>query len=132
MGKPKLPQPTDRELGILRVLWGRGPCTVREVHDVLNAARPTGYTTVLKLLQIMTEKGLVTRDESNRSHVYRARRTEEQTERQLVGDLVRRVFGGSARRLVIQALSAEKATADELREIRELIDRLEGERRADS
>src|ERR671910_3306550 len=91
-----LPRPTDAELPILRVLWARGAATVREVHDSLSAARPTAYTTTLKLLQIMTEKGLVERDERDRSHVYRARSGEEQTQRQLLHDLLDRVFDGSA------------------------------------
>src|SRR5271165_6128467 len=97
MAKAKPPRPTDAELAILRVLWQEGPRTVRQVRDILERSQPTGYTTVLKLLQIMTEKGLVSRDESERTHVYRAGRSEGQTQRQLVGDLMRRAFGGSAR-----------------------------------
>lgn len=127
MAHRKLPQPTDGELAILRVLWRLGPSTVRQVRDALDAERPTGYTTALKLLQIMAEKGLVTRDESQRSHVYRTARTEEQTQRQVVGDVLRRVFGGSARQLVVQALAARKASPEELKEIREIIERLERE-----
>lgn len=116
------PRPTDAELAILRVLWDRGPSTVRQVHDVLNRERPSAYTTSLKLLQIMTEKGLVERDERDRTHIYRARLTEEQTQRQLVRDLVDRAFGGSATKLVMQALASRRASSDELREIRRLID----------
>jgi BlaI family penicillinase repressor len=119
------PRPTDAELAILRVLWQRGPRTVRQVQETLSQDRETGYTTVLKLLQIMTEKGLVERDETDRSHVYQARFTKEQTQRQLVGDLLERAFGGSARQLVVQALSAKKASAKELAQIRELLDQLE-------
>ena len=113
-------RPTDAELAILRVLWSRGPSTVREVLE--SSENPSqGYTTVLKLLQIMTEKGLVLRDESRRTHVYRAARSEEQTQRQLVGDLLERAFGGSAKQLIVRALSAKKASPEELREIRKLI-----------
>jgi BlaI family transcriptional regulator, penicillinase repressor len=129
MAKPVLPRPTDAELAILRVLWKHGPSSVRQVRDVLEQAQPTGYTTVLKLLQIMTEKRLVMRDESQRTHVYRAARSEEETQRQLVGDLAQRAFGGSALRLVIQALATKKASAQELDEIRKLIDDLERQRR---
>ena len=120
-----LPRPTDAELEILKVLWRRGPCTVREVFDSLSESKQTGYTTVLKLMQIMAEKGLVRRDESERAHRYEAALAEEETQRQLVGDLLRRAFDGSAKRLVMQALSAERASAGELEEIRRLLDRLE-------
>src|SRR5262245_26736044 len=120
------PKPTDAELAILRVLWFRGPSTVRQVHDSLTEQRATGYTTALKLLQIMTEKGLVARDESDRSHVYRARLSEGETQRQLVDDLLGRAFGGSATKLVMQALSGSKATREELAEIRRLIDEKQG------
>jgi BlaI family penicillinase repressor len=126
MGRRKPPRPTDGELAILRVLWQRGPSTVREVHEVLCRARPTAYTTTLKLLQIMSEKNLVRRDESQRSHVYQARLPEEQTQRQLVRDLLERAFGGSAQKLVMQALAAKKASPDELARIRQLLDELEG------
>ncbi len=119
------PRPTDAELSILRVLWGRGPSTVRQVHDVLIRARGTGYTTVLKLLQIMTEKGLVRRDERDRSHVYAPRLSESQTQRQLVRDLLERAFGGSATDLVMQALAARRASPAELAEIRRLLDERE-------
>jgi predicted transcriptional regulator len=93
---PAAPRPTDAELAILRVLWERGPSTVRQVHEVLSRERPGGYTTALKLLQIMTEKGLVRRDETDRTHVYHPRLSEEQTQRQLVRDLLERAFGGSS------------------------------------
>ena len=122
MTRNHLPRPTDAELAILRVLWDLGPCTVRQVHDVLSRERPAAYTTSLKLLQIMTDKGLVSRDERDRSHVYQAKLTEEQTQRQLVRDLLDRAFGGSASKLVMQALAARRASAEELSEIRRLID----------
>lgn len=109
-------RPTDAELAILRVLWAQGPSTVREVAEEMG--REGAYTTVLKLLQIMTDKGLVRRDESARTHVYRAARSERVTQRQLVRDLADRAFGGSAGRLVMQALAAKKASPDELAEIR--------------
>lgn len=130
--QPPLPRPTDGELAILRVLWERGPSTVRQVHDVLSRERPTAYTTALKLLQIMTEKGLVRRDDSDRSHVYHARLTEEQTQRQLVRDLMDRAFGGSAAKLVVQAL-AGRASEEDLSQIRKLIEaRREGDDGRDS
>jgi predicted transcriptional regulator len=126
MSKPSTPRPTDAELAILRVLWERGPSTVRQVHEALSPERPTAYTTALKMLQIMTEKGLVRRDETDRTHIYYARLTEEQTQRQLVRDLVDRAFGGSASKLVMQALATRRASAEELTEIRRLIDGREG------
>ncbi len=128
MGRPKTSGPTERELAILHVLWERGPSTVREVHEALDRSAPVGYTTVLKLLQIMTEKGLVGRDEAQRAHVYEARLTEEETQRQLVGDLLHRAFGGSTAKLVVRALAEERASDEELDEIRALLDRLEAER----
>ena len=118
--------PTDGELEILSVLWRRGPSTVREVHEELTQRRPMGYTTALKLLQIMTEKGLVVRDESRPSHIYRARIGEEETQGQLVRDMLERGFGGSAYKLVMQALTAREASPEELASIRELLDRLAG------
>ena len=122
-----MPRPTDAELAILRVLWERGPSTVREVHDAMSSTHDTGYTTVLKLLQIMTDKGLVTRDESQRAHVYTSRYGEQRTQRQLLGDLMDRAFGGSPTALVMQALSTTKASTEELGAIRQLLERLEGE-----
>ena len=121
MGRIQL-RPTDAELSILRVLWSRGPSTVRQVHEALADTRDTGYTTTLKFMQIMADKGLVKRNETARTHVYSAVAGEEQTQQQLVKDLVDRAFGGSAATLVMRALSAEGATDDELREIRKLID----------
>src|SRR6478609_6252003 len=122
MTTSKPPRPTDAELAILRILWERGRCTVRQVHEALSRERPAAYTTALKMLQIMTEKGLVRRDETDRTHVYQPKLTEEQTQRQLVRDLVDRAFGGSATKLVMQALSAKRATPEELGEIRKLIE----------
>jgi BlaI family transcriptional regulator, penicillinase repressor len=123
---PKPPKPTDAELAILRVLWQRGASTVREVWEQLNPKQQTGYTTVLKIMQIMFEKGLLARDETDRSHVYRSTRSEEQTQRQVVGHLLERLFSGSAPKLVMQALAGRKATPAELAEIRKLLDEIEG------
>ncbi len=120
------PRPTDAELAILRILWRRGPSTVRQVHEDLERRSLTGYTTALKLLQIMTEKGLVERDESQRAHVYVARLPEEQTLGQLVGDLLDRAFEGSSSRLVMRALESRPATREELSEIRRMLDLMEG------
>lgn len=117
-----LRRPTDAELAILRVLWEHGPATVRQVHDAMAGDRDTGYTTTLKLMQIMAEKGLVTRDESARTHIYAARVSRDRTQRQLVNDLIDRAFGGSAAALVLQALSAQPTSEEELGEIRRLID----------
>ena len=115
-------RPTDGELAILGVLWERGPSTVRDVHLALADSRDTGYTTTLKLMQIMAEKGLVTRDDSERTHVYAARWSQEKMQRHMVSDLMERAFGGSASALVLQALSSRAASADELQKIQELID----------
>jgi BlaI family penicillinase repressor len=125
--KSALPRPTDAELAILRVLWTRGPSTVREVFDVLNATRdePFAYTTVLRFLQIMTEKQLVVREDRDRTHIFAPKVSAERTQRQMVGDLMDRVFGGSVRDLVLQALGARKVSAAELREIRKLLNELE-------
>ena len=126
MARTSLPRPTDAEVEILRVLWQRGACTVREVQESLNEVKPTGYTTVLKLMQIMTDKGLVRRDERQRAHVYEARLAQEQTQQQMVGDLLERVFNGSATSLVMQALATKKQTsAEELSEIRRILDEFE-------
>src|SRR6266853_1297 len=124
MKKLNPPKPTDAELAILRVLWHRGPSTVREVWEQLSATQQMGYTTVLKTLQIMLAKRLVERDEADRSHVYRPAIAQEQTQRQLVGHLMERVFAGSARKLVMQALSVKKASREELAEIRRLLDEM--------
>jgi BlaI family transcriptional regulator, penicillinase repressor len=119
---PDPPRPTDAELEILAVLWSRGPATVRDVHETVAKRKATQYTTVLKIMQIMTEKGLLRRDESERAHVYTPNRTKEWTQRQLAGDLLHRAFGGSPSSLVMGALSARKASREELREIRKLLD----------
>ncbi len=120
-----LPRPTDAELEILTVLWSRGPSTVRDVHEVVAARKPTQYTTVLKMLQIMAEKGLVRRDEKQRAHIYQAARPREWTRQQLAGDLLQRAFDGSAGSLLLGALSARKASKKELAEIRRLLDEYE-------
>jgi BlaI family transcriptional regulator, penicillinase repressor len=120
-------KPTEAELAILRVLWARGPSTVREVAREMG--RESAYTTILKLLQIMTAKGLVRRDESPRTHVYETAWTEGQTQQQLVTDLLERVFDGSASKLVMQALAAKKTSRKELAEIRKLLDQKRGGRR---
>jgi BlaI family transcriptional regulator, penicillinase repressor len=116
------PRPTDAELEILNVLWSRGPSTVRDVFDVLAQHKAAQYTTVLKLLQIMSEKGLVRRDETERAHVYEAAQPQEWTQQQLAGDLLRRAFNGNARSLMLGALSAKKTTRKELDELRRLLD----------
>jgi predicted transcriptional regulator len=120
-------KPTEAELAILRVLWARGASTVRDVFDALGGEG--AYTTVLKLLQIMTEKGLVRRDESARTHIYEAAFSEDQTQKQLVSDLLDRVFDGSAAKLVLQALEAGKASPGEIAEIRKLLDKQRGGRK---
>lgn len=125
MSKQELPKPTEAELAILRVLWERGPSTVRQVTDSLRDERGTGYTTALKLMQIMTDKGLVKRNDSQRTHVYEAVAPAEQTQRQLVSDLLERAFGGSAQKLVLQALAGRKASKEDLAEIRKLLDDME-------
>ncbi len=118
-----LPRPTESELAILRILWRLGPGTVRQVVEA--SAPGTGYTTILKLLQIMTEKGLVERDDSERTHVFSPAQPEETTQRQLVDDLLQRAFGGSAQKLVLQALSGRKPSRQELAELRQLLNSLE-------
>ena len=115
------PRPTDAELALLRVLWSRGPSTVRQVYDAVADSRARVYTTVLKLLQIMTDKGLTTRESLGLQHVYTARRTEQDTQRQLVKDLLDRAFAGSTSQLVMQALATTTASPAELREIRRLL-----------
>lgn len=118
-------KPTSTELEILHVLWERGPSTVRDVHEVMARTRPTGYTTVLKLLQIMTAKGTVTRNEQERAHVYEARQPAENTKKQLVSDLLQRAFAGSASELMMHALSGKKASRAEITEIRRMLDEYE-------
>jgi predicted transcriptional regulator len=120
------PLPTDAELDILAVLWRLGPSTVREIHEALG--KDSGYTTTLKQMQVMLEKRLLVRSERFRSHVYEAGEPREQTQKQIAGDLLRRAFGGSARNLVLGALTAEPASSEELREIRRMLDDFEKER----
>jgi predicted transcriptional regulator len=118
-----LPLPTDAELDILSVLWRLGPATVREVHEALG--KDSGYTTTLKQMQLMTDKGLVTRSERFRSHVYEAAVPKEQTQKEIAGDLLKRAFDGSAKSLLMGALSAQRATDTELKEIRRMLDQFE-------
>src|SRR5262245_5375913 len=119
-------RPTKLELAILKVLWDAGPRSVREIQGILNASKATCYTAVLKMLQIMTEKGLVERDETVRPQIYRAKYSQEQTQRHLVSDLLQRAFGGSVKALVMQALATRKSSAKELEAIEKLLDRIEG------
>jgi BlaI family transcriptional regulator, penicillinase repressor len=128
MVRRKVSRPTDGELAILRVLWDRGPSTVRQVNRAMSAEKATGYTTTLKLLQIMIEKGLVLRDEAQWPHVYEPAFTEEKTQRQMVRDLLDKAFAGSTGKLVLRALAAKKVSAQERAEIRKLLDELEGEK----
>ncbi len=126
MARRQIPNPTERELSILRALWRCGNSTVRQVQEELNRKEKTGYTTVLKLLQIMTVKGLVIRDESSRTHVYRPKLGEEETQKRLLRDLLNRAFGGSAQRLVMQALSVKKVPEEELEEIKRMLEDMKG------
>lgn len=121
----KTDKPTKTELEILSVLWEREAATVREVHAVLDARKPTGYTTVLKLLQLMDEKNLVERDKTNRAHVYRARIKQNETGRQMLGDVLQKVFGGSALKLVQQVLETETTSKEDLKKIRQMIQEAE-------
>jgi len=121
MARRATDRPTDGELEILRVLWARGPSTVRQVYDDLIARKETGYTTVLKLMQIMTAKGLLVREDETGAHVYRVAVGEEQTQRHLVKDLLERAFGGSAEKLIVAALGAKKTSPQEMRQIRRMI-----------
>jgi predicted transcriptional regulator len=122
---PAPPRPTDAELEILTVLWSLGPVTVREVHEAIASRKPALYTTVLKTMQIMSAKGLVRRDEAQRAHVYEASHSREETRKQLAGDLLTKAFDGSAKSLVMGALSAKKTSRKELAEIRKLLDEYE-------
>ena len=119
-------KPTDAELEILQVLWQNGPSTVRFVNDELSKTKEVGYTTTLKIMQLMTEKNMVRRDESNRSHVYEALLKEEATQKQLLNKFLDTTFRGSASRLVMQALGSHQTTPEELNQIRELLNKLEG------
>jgi len=124
-----LPRPTDAELEILTVLWSIGPATVRDVYEVIRRRRRAQYSTILKFMQIMAEKGLVRRDESERAHVYEPAKPREWTQRQLAGDLLQRAFSGSAKALMIGALSARKASKEELAELRKLLDEFSAEQK---
>jgi len=126
MNQEPLQKPTVSELEILRVLWARGPSTVREVHEELSEKKALGYTTVLKLLQIMTAKGTVRRNEEQRAHVYEVCQPATETKRQLVGDVLQRVFEGSASELMIHALEGRRTSKKELDELRRLLDEYEG------
>lgn len=125
MSKSKTTKPTDSELEILGVLWEHEPCTVREVNDLLSQKREIGYTTTLKLMQIMTEKGLLQRDTSKRTHVYSANVTEEETQKKLLDRFLETTFGGSAMKLVMQALGNKKSSKEEIQQIRDLLDEME-------
>lgn len=122
----KHPKPTNSEVGILQILWTRGPSTVREVRNELAKTKEAGYTTVLKLMQIMLEKGLLLREVEIRGHVYRPAEPQDRSKRNLAGDLMDRAFGGSAHDLVMHALTAKPSTIEEIADIRRLLDRLEG------
>jgi BlaI family penicillinase repressor len=122
--KRSVPLPTEAELEILNTLWNIGPCTVREVHNALRL-KQTGYTTVLKQMQVMAEKGLLIRNERYRSHVYEAQFPKEQTQQQLARNLLLRAFDGSAKNLVLGALSSQKVSSSELAEIRSMLDEFE-------
>jgi BlaI family penicillinase repressor len=126
MARHKVPGPTARELAILGILWNNGPSTVRRVNEEMNKQRSTGYTTTLKLMQIMTEKGLVVRDDSMFQHIYKPAISEEKTQKQLVGDLLEKAFSGSAEKLVMRALSAKKVSLKELAKIKKMIEKIEG------
>jgi len=127
--KSERPRPTEAELGKLRILWENGPLSVRAVLKKLNEEKPTGYTNVLKVMQIMTEKGLVERDESRRPQIYRPRDPQASTQRQLLRHLLERAFGGSTRAMVMQALSTEKTSPKALEEIEKLLERIEAEKK---
>jgi len=126
MARHKSPGPTDREMAILSVLWERGPSTVREIHETIKTDSETGYTTTLKLMQIMADKGLLSRKDAGRQHVYRPAVSQEKTQNQVVGDVLEKVFAGSAEKLVMRALSARKVSPEELKRIREMLDEMEG------
>ena len=125
MAREKGQNPTEKELAILKVLWAGGPSTVRQVNDQINKTQETGYTTTLKLMQIMTDKGLLIRDDSVFKHVYQPAISEEKTEKQIVSDMLDKVFAGSAEKLVMRALSAKQVSTEELKKIRQLLDKME-------
>jgi len=125
MARQQFPQPTDGELEVLRILWTNGPSTVKQVHEVVNKDRPTVYTTTLKVMQVMHEKGLLVRNDSKYRHIYRPALPEEKTQRQLVTDFLERAFSGSTEKLVMQLLSAKKMSAKERARIRKMLDEIE-------
>lgn len=125
MARPKVSGPTEKELDILAILWQQGPSTVRQINEEMNKQQRTGYTTTLKLMQIMTEKGLLVRDDSKFQHIFTPAVTEEKTQNQVVGDLLEKVFAGSAEKLVMRALSAKKVNPDELARIKKMLDEME-------
>ena len=120
------PKPTKLELSILSVLWAKGSASVREVQTTLNETRETGYTTVLKMMQLMTEKGMLERDETVRPQIYRAKHPAEKTQRQLLADLMQRAFGGSMKALVMQAVATRKSSPEDMKAIEKLLDKFEG------
>ncbi len=125
MAKPTTPHPTEGELAILKVFWQRGPSTVRQVNEVLSEGRATGYTTTLKLMQIMIDKGLLVRDSSQWPHVYRARLGEEQTQNQILDRVLKRAFGGSVAKLMMRLLAVKKVSPEELARIKDMLDEME-------
>ena len=125
MARRKTNGPTEKELAILKVLWAKGPCTVRQVNDQINTEKETGYTTTLKLMQIMADKGLLVRNESAFKHVYKPAVSAESTEKQIVGDVLDKVFSGSAERMVMRAITSKRMSAEELKNIRRLLDKME-------
>lgn len=124
MLKPSTLKPTESELEILQVLWEKEPTTVRDVHETLAAIKDAGYTTTLKLMQIMHEKGLVTRDDSNKTHIYKSNVSKEKTQQHLVGKMITNLFGGSSTQMVMQALGNKKPSQKELEEIQNLLNQL--------
>jgi len=124
----KAVHPTKAELAILRVLWAEGPLSVRDVQAILDLSKPTGYTTVLKTMQIMADKGLVDRDDTVRPQIYRPRYSEDRTQKQLLTDLIQRVYGGSVKALVLHAIGTQKPSAEDLDKIKKLLDRFEGDK----
>lgn len=124
----KAVHPTKAELSILRVLWTEGPLSVRDVQAILDRSKPTGYTTVLKIMQIMADKGLVDRDDTVRPQIYRPRYSEDRTQKQILTDLIQRVYGGSVKALVLHAVGTQKPSAEDLEKIRKLLERFEGDK----
>jgi len=124
----KAVHPTKGELAILRVLWTEGPLSVRDVQAILDQSKPTGYTTVLKIMQIMADKGLVDRDDTVRPQIYRPRYSEDRTQKQILTDLIQRVYGGSVKALVLHAVGTQKPSAEDLEKIKKLLERFEGDK----